>query len=158
MIHGRLFHFRYGFNDGDDSQEQSDRRRDLSVVKVEVRGTEHANDLVSCLSSELSLTGNVPTPKKQVIFEASDVVAFQLVRENALPSYTSATSAASASSGKNERQTFKYPRSMYLDQFLKENFVMANARRTKQRELGVEVEKLVEKKKTLVRFKVSRTT
>lgn len=123
----------------------------ISVVKVDVRGTDDMNDLVSCLSAELSLTGVPADPsKQQVIFDPSGVVAFQLLRDGAPPSY----SASQGSGGRAERRTFGYPKHVYLDQFLKENLALANEKRARQRGLLAEVEQLALKKNGLMRFNV----
>ncbi|KAI0962288.1 hypothetical protein AcV7_001167 [Taiwanofungus camphoratus] len=145
----RLFHFRYGFSDAEHSNSSFDRRMNISVVKVDVRGTDDMNDLVSCLSAELSLTGVPADPsKQQVIFDPSGVVAFQLLRDGAPPSY----SASQGSGGRAERRTFGYPKHVYLDQFLKENLALANEKRARQRGLLAEVEQLALKKNGLMRF------
>ncbi|KAL6307660.1 hypothetical protein BKA93DRAFT_726897 [Sparassis latifolia] len=149
----RLLHFRYGFSDADLSQAPFDRRLDLSVVKVDIRGSEDTNDLVSCLSSELSLTGTDPSAKQQVIFEASDVVAFQLIRDNLAPPAYSSIIKGPSGTKVAEKQTFKYPVSVYLDQFLKDNMVPANQKRARRHDLNAEVESLLSKKDSLLRFK-----
>ena len=146
-----MFHFRYGLSSEDLSRVPFDSAHDLSVVKVDVRGTEDANDLVACLSSELGLTGALTTPAKQhAIFEPSEVVAFQLVREHMLPTYEAAVGAK----GRTERTTFKYPPYVYLDQFLARNLAKGNELREKQRDMAKEIEQLVAKRLALTRHKV----
>ncbi|KAH9929699.1 uncharacterized protein B0H18DRAFT_873777 [Fomitopsis serialis] len=144
----RLFHFRYGVSTEDLSKVPFDGAHDLSVVKVDVRGTEDANDLVTCLSSELGLTGAVtPATKQRVIFEPSDIVAFQLVRDNMLPSYETSIGA------RTERTTFKYPKHVYLDQYLAQNLALGNKLREKQQSLTKEIEELSANKLALTRHK-----
>ncbi|KAH9949345.1 hypothetical protein B0H21DRAFT_820149 [Amylocystis lapponica] len=132
----RLFHFRYGPATADLSHTPFDHRLDLSVVKVDVRGTPDTNDLISCVTAELALGTSQP----HVIFAPSAVVAFQLVR-------------ADATVGKAERQTFRYPRAMFLDQFLQENAEAAEKRRARQRELNAKIEQLAARRGALVRNK-----
>ncbi|EMD37136.1 hypothetical protein CERSUDRAFT_65841 [Gelatoporia subvermispora B] len=141
----RLFHFRYGSSDADLIDAPFDRRIDLSAVKVDIRGTDDANDLLSCLSSELTMQGIDGFVKQQVIIQPSDVVAFQLVRDNLIP-----TPSGPAGS-RVERQTFRYPMQVYLDQFLKENLEIANARRARLHEIQAEVESLHKRKDVLTR-------
>ena len=52
---------------------------DTACVKVEVKGEEGANDLVSCLFHQL--LGSNDVRFQEVLFESSDVVAFHLVRQ-----------------------------------------------------------------------------
>ncbi|TFY68606.1 hypothetical protein EVJ58_g910 [Rhodofomes roseus] len=144
----RLFHFRYGVSTENLSNVPFDDKCDLSVVKVDVRGTEDANDLITCLSSELNLRGAATSPTKQrVIFKPSEIVAFQLVRENMLPSYETSIGA------RTERTTFKYPKHVYLDQFLAQNLELGNRLGEKQQRLIKEIEELTAKKLTLTRHK-----
>ncbi|CCM03777.1 uncharacterized protein FIBRA_05924 [Fibroporia radiculosa] len=145
----RLFHFRYGFSNADLSHAPIDPKFDLSIVKVDVRGAEDTNDLISCLSGELGLTDLNPDPsRQQVIFESSEVVAFQIVRDNAPPTYTSSVGKG----GRTDRTTFGYPKHVYLDQFMKSNLELANEKRGKQRELLAQIDELVAKKDALVRY------
>lgn len=109
----------------------------MSVVKVAVRGTPNANDLLSCLSLELSPVGD-DRGRQQVIFNPSDVVAFQLLREHILPS-----------GPRSERRTFSFPTFVYLDQFLQENSKLANDKRNLQRELYAKADQLKERKEQL---------
>lgn len=140
-----LFHFRYGRPESDPAPGPFDKRCDMSIVKVDIRGTPDSNDLVSCLSSEL-LSSDSPTGGKgqnQVIFYPSDVVAFQLSREFITGNKNS------------ERHIFAYPKSMHMDQFLKENYGFAMEKRKLQKELTVEIEKLNERKLALSKHDVS---
>lgn len=56
--------------------------------------------------------------------------------------------------GMGERQTFKYPREVYLDQFLKENAQLAVEKRKKREDIMREVDKLAERRNDLARFDV----
>ncbi|OBZ66914.1 hypothetical protein A0H81_13252 [Grifola frondosa] len=80
--------------------------------------------------------------KQQVIFEPSDVVAFQLVRH------------PPAAGTRAEVQTFGYPKHVYLDQYLAENVQLANTRRAQQKELYAEVEGLLARRRALMRHDV----
>lgn len=139
----RLFHFRYGFSDGEVNHGPFDRRSDLSIVKVSVKGTPESNDLLSCLSAELTPIAVNESGRYQVIYKPSEVVAFQLLREQ----YMSATGS------KHDRQKFVFPKFVYLDQFLKENVEVAQRKRSQQRRLYEKVEKLKEKRISLTRHK-----
>lgn len=141
----RLFHFRYGYRDSGTGTSPFDQRLDTSTVKVDVRGKPEANDLLSCLSADLFLDGDASNGRQQVIYEPSDVVAFQLVREN-MPSSTGA---------KVERHTFGYPDHIYLDQFLKENAEFAAEKRKLQHELHTSIQKLIDRRESLTKVKVS---
>ncbi|KAI0795565.1 hypothetical protein C8Q75DRAFT_803435 [Abortiporus biennis] len=140
----RLFHFRFGSSEAAPYSGPFDKRHDISVVKVDIRGTPDSNDLLSCLSSEMSPTGQ----GQQVIFQPSDVVAFQLAREF-LPIVPS--SGSTNAGVKIERQRFAYPKYIYLDQFLKENVDLANEKRKLQKDLTAEIEKLSARRAGLTR-------
>ncbi|THH02020.1 hypothetical protein EW026_g774 [Hermanssonia centrifuga] len=112
-----------------------DKRRDIAVVKVDIRGTPDANDLLSCLCSEFF---PARYEHQQAIFEPSDVIAFQLLHNTA--------------EGKGERQKFSYPTHLYLDQFMKENVRLAREKRSLQWQLHGEAEKLTQRKASLTRF------
>ena len=87
--------------------------------------------------------------KQSVIFEPSEMVAFELVRSSSIPS-------ATASSGGSDRKAFTYPKSIYLDQFLRENVELAQAKREQRREMLEEVQHLLSHKNSLTHFDVSR--
>lgn len=133
----RLFHFRYGPADSEPNLSPFDRRLDTSVVKVDVRDGEQFTDLISCLSRQLS---HEILSRQQVIFEPSDVVTFQIVRHEPLPSYSGASPS---------RQPFRYPKCLYLDQFMYENADLANQKRNEQREIQEHIERLRLRKVTL---------
>ena len=91
--------------------------------------------------------------KRHVIFEPSDIVAFQLVRDGgAPPPYDAAVGAGAGR--RTERATFRYPASVYLDQFMRESYALASAKRAEQRGLLEEVRELEERKRNLLRFNV----
>ncbi|PSR72130.1 hypothetical protein PHLCEN_2v11978 [Hermanssonia centrifuga] len=132
----RLFHFRYDSSDAAPTAAGPlDKRRDIAVVKVDIRGTPDANDLLSCLCAEFF---PARYEHQQAIFEPSAVIAFQLLHNTA--------------EGKGERQKFSYPTHLYLDQFMKENVRLARKKRSLQWQLYGEAEKLTQRKASLTRF------
>jgi len=120
---------------------------EIVVVYVGGKRLGDNNDLVSCLSAQLS--SPVDQPKQQeCIFEPSDVVAFEL-------NGTLASSSQWSYGNKTtETKEFKYPKHIYMDQFLQVNAELANAKRAQQREMGEEVERLSLKRKSLISFNV----
>lgn len=139
----RLFHFRYGPKDSEPNTLPLDNRIDKAVVRVDIRDGEPSHDLISCLSDQLSHTGLGMAP--QVIFESSDVVAFQLVRHESLPSYTGNSAP---------RQRFEYPKHLYLDRFMKENAELAMQKKRQQKDIQEEVQRLISKKSALTHTNV----
>lgn len=135
-LHVSLFYFRYNYADADLIPSAFDDRLDLSVVKVDVRGTPGYNDLLSCLSAELFPERQ---QRSQAIFQASEVVAFQLVRSH-VPS--------------GDREIFSFPPHLYLDQFLRENAELAKEKRRMQWDLAAEVERLSKRKSELTHHEV----
>ena len=134
---------KYGFHDGGSDDLNTDN---LCCVKVNVGTTPETNDLVSSLAADL--TPSYTQSIRQVIFEPSEVIAFQLNRSAQPPSYD-------ASMGwRTERETFKYPKSIYLDQFMRESYELADAKRQEQKKLMAEVKELEERKKNLLFFNV----
>ncbi|KAI0357849.1 hypothetical protein OH77DRAFT_1583695 [Trametes cingulata] len=140
----RLFSLQYGRHDA----EPDDASRDnLCCVKVSVGLNPDANDLVSSLAAELAPDPDkVASAKRQVILEPSEVIAFQLIRDAAPPSYDAAVGRRS------ERAIFKFPKSVYLDQFMKESYELANEKRGAQRKLLQDVKELETKKKNLLHY------
>ena len=118
-------------------------------MKVTVGLNPEANDLVSSLAADLApdLTKSLST-KRQVIIEPSEVISFQLLRDAAPPPYDAAVGRRS------ERATFKYPKSVYLDQFMKESYHIADEKRAEQRRLLQEVKDMETKKKQLLHHNV----
>jgi hypothetical protein len=183
FLNERLFHFRYGDaastttspNDPAPTPPPADtQNQETFIVKVtvstspstsfsltpstdpnpsEIRHPPPPNDLISQLSSQLSQSN------QKVIFDPSEVVAFQLVSGGGsgsggggLPGYSSSSSYLGTwGSG---RKKFKYPKYLYLDQFLQENAELASEKRRAQREMGEEVQRLGLKRSGLVGFKV----
>lgn len=143
----RLFSLQYGPHDAEPDSGNTDN---LCCVKVNIGLNSDVNDLVSSLAAELAPDiSKSPNSKRQVIFEAPDVISFHLVRDAVPPAYDAAVGRRA------ERATFKYPKSVYLDQFMKESFELANERRSTQRELLQDAKELETKKKNLLHFKVS---
>ncbi|KAH7882908.1 hypothetical protein F5I97DRAFT_1930528 [Phlebopus sp. FC_14] len=141
----RLFHFQYGSS----ISEPGELLQEASIVPIDVNAlssTGDANDLIGRLSAQLSkpLDGGV---KQSVIFEPSEVVAFELARLS-----TAYLGSTTASSSKGERKPFRYPKSIYLDQFLRDNAELAEAKRSQQHEMNAEVQKLILHKRSLTHF------
>lgn len=120
---------------------------ETSIVQVDVV-EDHAssNDLVSRLAANLSRYDDVGS-NHDVIFEPSQVVIFQLKGSRPLL-------APEAKSVMCKR--FRYPKTIYLDQFLSENLELANQKRTQQREMNLEVQKLMSQRKMITHFNVRR--
>lgn len=76
------------------------------------------------------------------------MVAFELVRSSSIPNTT-------ANGGGLDRKRFTYPKSIYLDQFLRENIELAQQKREQREEMFNQVQQLVKHKKTLTHFDVS---
>ncbi|KAG8215977.1 hypothetical protein J3R82DRAFT_7960 [Butyriboletus roseoflavus] len=135
----RLLHFQYGSG----ISEPGELLQETSIVPIDVNGGE-SNDLIGRLSAQLSRPQSEPC-KQSVIFEPSEVVAFELVR-------SSSTSSTTANGGGIDRKAFRYPTSIYLDQFLRENVELAQAKRAQRQEMLEEIQRLVLHKKTLTQF------
>ena len=140
-----MLHFRSGPSDAREDAYAFDRCVETAVVKVDVQDGDQNKDLISCLSAQLSRAE--PNTKQQVIFDPSDVVAFQLVRHEALPSYSGGVPPP--------RERFRYPKQLYLDRFMKERSELAEARRTQQQEIHEEIQRLVSRKAALTHYNVS---
>lgn len=141
----RLFHFLYGINTG----EHVEVLHETPIVPIDVNpsdGGGDANDLIGRLSSQLSNPQDA-SAKQSVIVEPSEMVAFQLTRSSSTHLNTTNTSS--------ERKPFIYPKSIYLDQFLKENVEFAENRRRQQHEMYAEAQKLILRKKSMTHFNVS---
>ncbi|KAI1792356.1 hypothetical protein LXA43DRAFT_1060642 [Ganoderma leucocontextum] len=142
----RLMMLSHGFHDAPLDDPNTDN---LSYVKVTVGPAPELNDLVSALAAEFAPpeSGKLKAvAKRRVIFEPSDIIAFQLVRDGALPSYDA------AGGRKAERMPFRYPGSVYLDQFMRESYDLAKVKRVEQRVLWEEVKELEARKKGLLHY------
>ncbi len=138
----------HGYHDAPMDDPNTDN---LCFVKVTVGPTLELNDLISALASEFAPpeTGKLKAvAKRHVIFEPSDVIAFQLMRDGTLPSYDAAVGR------KAERVPFRYPASVFLDQFMRESYDLANVKRAEQRVLWEEVKELEARKKQLLHYNV----
>lgn len=136
MRRQRVMQFQYGNSSFDD--EPGEVLQDASIVRVEALGPSDTNDLVGRLSAQLANYKD-DIKQRQVIFEPSEVLAFDLARTGTVV---------------GERKPFKYPKHIYLDQFLKDNVELAESKRSQQRELHAEIQKLVLHKKSLTHFSV----
>ncbi|KAF9242275.1 hypothetical protein BU15DRAFT_44007 [Melanogaster broomeanus] len=132
----RLLHFQYGSS----MSEPGELLQETSIVPIDVHGGD-AKDLIGRLYAQLSKPQ--PEPGKQsVIFEPSEVVAFELSR----------SSSASTSGDSVERKAFTFPKSIYLDQFLRENVDLVRRKRRHQQEMSEEIQRLILHKRTLTHF------
>ena len=143
----RLFHFLHGKIDTDPDKHPDEA--ELVTVTVGGDAAGENNDLMSCLSAQLSAPLDLPE-RQEYIFEPSDVVAFELVSN---PS--GGTSSQSTSfGGYGERKAFRYPKHIYLDRFLQVNSELSNAKRAEQQEMSAELDKLFIRRKSLTFFNV----
>lgn len=136
MRRQRVMQFQHGNSNLDG--EPGELLQDATIVRVEALGPSDTNDLVGRLSAQLANHKN-DIKQYQVIFEPSEVLAFDLMRTGTVT---------------GERKPFKYPKHIYLDQFLKENVELAEGKRRQQRELHADIQKLVLHKKSLTHFNV----
>ncbi|KAF8452404.1 hypothetical protein L210DRAFT_2031624 [Boletus edulis BED1] len=135
----RLLHFQYGSG----ISEPGELLQETSIVPIDVNGGE-SNDLIGRLSVQPSKLQSEPG-KQCVIFEPSEVVAFELVRPSSTPGTT-------ANGNGSDRKPFTYPKSIYLDQFLRKNVELAQTKRAQKREMLQEVQQLLLHKNTLTHF------
>ncbi|KAF9224715.1 hypothetical protein BS17DRAFT_751550 [Gyrodon lividus] len=141
----RFLHFQYGGS----ISEPGEVLQETSIVPIDVHATAgggDANDLIGHLSAQLSKPQ--PEPGNQsVIFEPSEVVAFELSR-------SSLTSLSSTSMGGDrvEKKLFTFPKSIYLDQFLRENVGLAQGKRRQKQEMTEEMQRLILHKNALTHF------
>jgi hypothetical protein len=143
----RLFHFLHGQSDNDPRKYPSET--ELVTVNVGGNAAGDNNDLISCLSAQLSAPLDQPAQQEH-IFEPSDVVAFELVGN----SIRTSSNANSYGAETAERKAFRYPKHIYLDQFLQVNMELSNAKRAQQREMYDDMDKLFIRKKSLISFEV----
>ncbi len=120
----------------------------MAIVKVDIRDDDQSADLASALSARMAHS-EIPS-KQQVIFEPSDVVTFQLVRQDTLPSY-------SRTSGVQQKKPFQYPKHIYLDQYMKENVEISAAKWREQKEIGEKIQGLTLRENALKRHQVGTT-
>ena len=114
-------------------------------MKVDIRDDEQSADLVSALSARMAHS-EIPS-KQLVIFEPSDVVTFQLVRHDTLPSYSRPPSLP--------QQPFRYPKHIYLDQYMKENVEISSAKWRQQREIAEKIQNLTLRENALKKHQVT---
>jgi hypothetical protein len=117
----------------------------MAIVTVDIRDDNQSADLESALSARMAHR-ELPW-KQQVIFEPSDVVTFQLVRHDTLPSYSRTPIPP--------RQPFRYPKHIYLDQYMKENVEISSAKWREQREISEKIQNLTLRENALKRHQVA---
>jgi hypothetical protein len=116
----------------------------MAIVKVDIRDDDQSGDLVSALSARMAHS-EIPS-KQLVIFEPSDVVIFQLMRHDNLPSYSRTSSLP--------RQPFRYPKHIYLDQYMKENVEIASAKWRQRKEIAEKIQNLTLRENALKKHQV----
>ena len=79
----------------------------------------------------------------------ADVLAFQPVRDESLPSYSTATNGK-----KVERKKFKFPTFFFLDRFMQENEALARDGILLEREVTDKIKRLTLKSQGLTHFDV----
>jgi hypothetical protein len=139
-----LFHFRYGPADAQPDNSSFDQRQYMAIVKVDIHNDDQSADLVSALSTRMAHS-EIPS-RQLVIFEPSDVVTFQLVRHDMLPSYSRTPSLP--------RQPFRYPKHIYLDQYMKENVEISSAKWRQQKEIAEKIQNLTLRENALKKHQV----
>ena len=117
----------------------------MAIVKVDIRDDEQSANLASALSARMAHS-DIPS-KQQVIFEPSDVVTFQLVRHDTLPSYSRSSVLP--------KTLFQYPKHIYLDQYMKENVEISAAKWKEQKEIEERIQELTLRENSLKRHQVS---
>ncbi|KAG6372901.1 hypothetical protein JVT61DRAFT_7341 [Boletus reticuloceps] len=117
----RLLHFQYGSG----ISEPGELLQETAIVPIDVNGGE-SNDLIGRLSAQLSNPQSEPG-KQCVIFEPSEVVAFELVRSSSTP--------------------IDIPRPI-----LEKNIELAQTKRVQKREMLQEVQQQLWHKNTLTHF------
>lgn len=131
---------------------------DIACVKVDVRGTEEGNDLLSCLSRQLGLDGKEDSVnisglvmRPQSLVAPSEVVAFHLIRQSQ-GSHIQAVGPVSQVQA--DAHPFRYPKHVYLDQFLRESVALADEKRALRKEMQKQIKELTDKKTDITNFKV----
>jgi len=154
----RIFHLRYAPPTAQINNFGIDERFDTACVRVEIRGTEDRNDLVSCLSVQLGLDAAIRDPNAQDeiserprLFQPSEVIAFNLTRVQPQKE-PQGFIGPQLRQAKDEKGPFRYPRSVYLDQFLNENAQLAAEKRLERKKMYDEVESLAAKREILTHF------
>ncbi|TDL20634.1 hypothetical protein BD410DRAFT_725264 [Rickenella mellea] len=144
-----LLHFRYGPTRQAPYTGPFDFSYDKSCVRVDIRGTDETSDLVGCLASQLWLDDPAVTSQHESIFIPSDVVAFQLLRNSSTLSGPPNIGQSNSNAGQVQ---FRYPKSFYIDQFMKENAELADRKRGERREMTNQAELLLCKRLSLTTF------
>lgn len=76
----------------------------------------------------------------QSLVAPSEVVAFHLIRQT---------------QGSADTHPFRYPKHVYLDQFLRECVALADEKRALRKEMQNQIKELTDKKNDLISFKVN---
>ncbi|KDR77055.1 hypothetical protein GALMADRAFT_155717 [Galerina marginata CBS 339.88] len=137
----RLFSFTHGqvTLTGNHMSQRTNGADTGMVVTVEFGQDPQHNDLNSCISDTLTrYTAKVS--HHDVIIKPSEVITFDLKRLPVTPS-----------TGSAPPDSFSYPKTIYLDQFLFDNLALANSKRRLEREMLEEIKELMAHKEALTR-------
>ncbi|VDB98765.1 unnamed protein product [Peniophora sp. CBMAI 1063] len=123
---------------------------DTNVVHVTVSSDRsEGSELLAEL--EKLMTGTADGAR--VISTPSDIIAFNIVRIDMLPSYSQTTSGGVDAGRSQERRPFKYPEHLYLDQFLRENYDKTQRQREERQAMLQEAAQLEDNKFKLTHHK-----
>ena len=124
--------------------------QDACIVEVDLDSplipAGHVDDLISRLSAQLSRSASTNGQGQQVIIQPSEVVTFQLVRRGG--------GRDRRAIGLDDKSLFRYPISIYLDQFLASNAELAKEKRTSAADMVRELGRLQGKGNALRWFQV----
>ena len=112
------------------------------VVTVGFGADNPHNDLVSCMEYNLTSVAD-NTIHYDVILEPSDVLAFQLT--HVIPH---------GSSTKRFADPISFPKTMYLDRFLFDKFLLVTNKRNIEQKMRQEIQELTRQRVALTRFNV----
>ncbi|PFH51189.1 hypothetical protein AMATHDRAFT_59718 [Amanita thiersii Skay4041] len=137
----RLFYFRHGTAEYYPNVQRKVRKiqDDGSIVVVDVGLENLPNDLVGALSANLSRYTDT-SAAHDVIIDPSDVVIFQLHYQR------------ETSQSRQPLDTFVYPKTIFLDQFLLSNVDDVHKKRQQERDMKAEIANLATQKEALTQY------
>lgn len=113
------------------------------IVSVDAGGGHLHSDLISSISNGLNKQSSPTSSTHDVIIRPSEVVGFALMRPPNAPGT------------KSSPDLFVYPKTLFMDRFLLDNFEIVDAKRQQEHNLLRKVEELREMKEKLTRHDVS---
>lgn len=113
-------------------------------MSVDAGGGQPHNDLISSISNGLNKQTSPTSSTHDVIIRPSEVVGFSLVRPLNPPGT------------KSPSDLFVYPKTLFMDRFLLDNFGVVDAKRQQEYDLLQKIEELREMKDKLTRHDVCR--